>query len=178
LPDGAQWEGSVRLSVQGAGRSREVEVTPGDETVVEDVPPGEWRLVARSRATQGDRKLAIASLTFGLQDTLVAPITIAESGNPVLEVTLTAATGGIAGVFEGDLRNKPEIVLARRQGMPTLDIALVSRDGSFRFTDLAPGTYEVITPGTNGQFPVSPESRPVKVEVRTGQTSSVKLTVP
>jgi len=60
-------------------------------------------------------------------------------------------------------------VLARRPGHALSEIAQVGSDGSFHFRDLAPGTYELRT----GDLEAG-----IKVEVRPGQTSSVRIARP
>ena len=121
------------------------------------------------------------SARLGTQNALAEPLTITESGNPPLEVSLTRESGRIAGtvVDENGLPRKNAVVLVARNG---IGAALTFRtfgstreDGTITIDGLAPGTYRVLVMERGSTTSVR---TPTLVEVKTGETTIVRLIAP
>ena len=117
------------------------------------------------------------------------PITVAESGNPPLEVTLSDEVGRLAGsVTNGSTAVPGALVVARRiGGPPNLNqyaLPVISTaDGSYLISALIPGNYEVtaMKPNPSGSISMGPAgtcaARIGKAEITAGQTSILPLQV-
>ena len=168
--DDAEWSGQVDVAVstqQKGVANRDVAIKRSGEFTIQDVPPGEWQLDITDRASvrlSDKRKLAVTSARFGVANPMMSPVTIAESGNPVLELELSTDTGKIAGRVVGGTR----MVFITRAGTTRLTMGrptIASPDGSFVSEELALGFYELHTGA----------AKPVKVEVKAGETANVEI---
>jgi hypothetical protein len=143
------------------------------EFKLEGIPPGRWPLGVEmhvsSRSSDG-RKLAVASLRLGTEDAL-GWMTVSESGNPPLVLTLTAETGRIAGRLDKDDAGLNLTVAVHRVGLRTMQTAPVKADGSFAVEGLAPGAYDLAAVEAGRTGP----STTIRVEVKAGETSPVTL---
>ncbi len=133
------------------GLAREVTVS-SEKFTIDDLPPGKWVLQAESNALKKPDaiKLFIQSARLGTQNALAEPLTVTESGNPPLEISLTRESGRIAGtvVDENGLPRRNTVVLVARNG---IGAALTFRtfgstreDGTVTIDGLAPGAYRVV----------------------------------
>ncbi|HJZ95583.1 MAG TPA: hypothetical protein VKE70_03705, partial [Candidatus Solibacter sp.] len=128
----------------------------------------EWQIgleTTRDAVRLSDQhKLAITSTRFGVSDPMAGPVTVAESGNPVLEIGLSTDTGKIAGKVVGAAKmvviTRPG-AMRRSMGPPIM----VNSDGSFISGELPPGLYELraLAGGVT------------KVEVKSGETTNVEI---
>jgi hypothetical protein len=159
-------------------RGREF-VAEGDrEFSLDGVPPGHWRFDVRPT-----KPLTVGSVRFGSQQ-LPDPFLVAESGNPPLEITLTDQAGTVAGTVV-DEHQQPvggALIVLRQPGDSSIlgKLFRSGGDGSFRASDLAPGTYEV-TAWKEGRPGIDPPPKGIdrvsKVEVKPGETAVVRLVV-
>jgi hypothetical protein len=168
--DEAEWSGEVNVAVttqQKGVTTRDLKVTRSGEFSIQDVPPGEWQFEIADRGPvrlSDKRKLAVTSTRFGASNPMAGPISIAESGNPVLEIELSTDTGRIAGEVAGGAK----MVFITRAGTMRLAMGrpiLVSPDGSFVTEELAAGFYELRAGA----------AKVVKVEVKAGETANVEI---
>jgi hypothetical protein len=149
--------------------------------VVRDVPPGEWTFDVQPSVLRetGDspQLLYIGSVRFGSQEAWGKPVTVAEGGNPPLEITVTGDVGTLRlMVTNDDGRPTPAVMVARRVD----GTEPPRRSNSPQFVGLLPGDYQVAAFGPNSQGMVvqgSPEKcdRAVTVTITAGQTSNVNL---
>jgi hypothetical protein len=169
----AAWSGSVNVSVQSMQKGvteRDMTIRRSGEFEIADMPPGEWQLaIAADYATRASdkRKMILASARFGATDAMAGPITVVESGNPLLEIEISAETGIIAGRVK---RAGQFSVLVERVGVAVRRYTAfpggqVKPDGSFVVEGLAPGMYDVHT------F----TGKAVRVEVKAGETVTVEV---
>ena len=171
VKDGEAWSGDVTVTIiaeQKAVVDRDIRIRRSGEFTIEDVPPGEWQLaidgasVTRSR---DKRRLTITGMHYGSADAITDAITVAESGNPPLEIDLSTDTGRIVGRLT---KTRQAVVMVERVAVVKRYLTLrplLQEDGTFAVEDLAPGIYEVHTP--NG--------KPVRVEVKAGETATVEV---
>ena len=111
------------------------------------------------------RRLTITGMHYGSADAITDAITVAESGNPPLEIELSTDTGRIVGRLT---KTRQAVVMVERVAVVKRYLTLrplLQEDGTFAVEDLAPGIYEVHTP--NG--------KPVRVEVKAGETAAVEV---
>jgi hypothetical protein len=159
-------------SNQRGVQDRILRVYHSGEFTLEDIPPGDWQIGIGPFYFPGypgpkmNPKLAITSARFGVSDAITRPITVAEGGNPLLEIEMSTDTGRIAGRLKGARQGTVLVervgALQRPGGLPGVRI---NPDGSFLVENLAPGTYEVRRAAGN----------PVRVEVKAGETATVEL---
>jgi hypothetical protein len=176
VEDNVEWSGevTVRLATDQKGvTDREVRMRRSGEFVLEDIPTGEWRISAQTSQTtfrrSDRRKLMITSARFGTTDAITSPITVVESGNPLLELELSTASGRIAGKITG---GGVSVLMVERMGavrwyVSSSPFLRTNPDGTFITDELAPGTYAVQGAG-----------KPVRVEVKAGETTTVQLDSP
>jgi hypothetical protein len=170
--DDTPWSGEVTVSVQSNQKgviNRDLRIRSSGEFEIEDVPPGEWQLAigadSASRASD-KRKMIVAGARFGASDAITQPITVVESGNPLLQIEISAETGIIA----GRVRSPGQVsVLVERVGTArrysVFPGGQLKPDGSFVVEGLAPGMYDVHT------F----TGKAVRVEVKAGETVTVEV---
>jgi hypothetical protein len=168
-----EWSGGVKITLstdQKGVTDRDVLLGQSGEFALEDIPPGQWQLeiVANPGTVRvsDQHGLAVTRTQFGLVNPLLDPISVVESGNPVLEVEISADTGRIAGRIAGaqvGFVSIMKLVGARR--ITVGPSTMVKPDGSFLTGELAPGVYTVVSLG----------GKPVRVEVRAGETVHVEL---
>jgi hypothetical protein len=180
VKDGGEWAGQVLfcMASRTAGGGTTGGAITSDRFLLDDLPPGQWRFTFDSNAVLRPQfqRLAVTAASFGAVNALTDPITVTESGNPVLEVELSTESGRIAGTVTGAVAGR-DLVLLRRAGaeggsfLPAS--SSVKPDGTFLIDDLAPGQYEVGV--------LNPSSMHVpgltRVEVKAGETAVVKLDV-
>ena len=155
----------------------------GKTCTLADIPPGEWAFDVQAPGVResGDspRFLYIESIRFGQQDAWNRPVTIAEGGNPPLEIVLTGDVGTIQATVTGE-DGKPlsGMVVAQRLG----GTEPMRNSTTGRLEGLLPGDYEVAgfarDEDTGRVAYGSPErcsDQAVKVAVRAGQTTMVNL---
>lgn len=183
-PRDTEWSGqvifSVRSSISGA-ISRDFTVN-SEKFAVDDLPPGKWVLQVESNVIKRPEaiKLFIQSARLGTQNALAEPMTVTESGNPPLEIRLTRDAGRIAGtvVDENGLPRKNAVVLISRNGIGTAltfqSSGWTREDGSVMMDGLAPGSYRLVVVNQGR----SVTRIPVIVEVKTGETTVVRLVAP
>jgi hypothetical protein len=171
VKDNAEWSGDVQVAVvtdQKGVTMRDIKIRRSGDFVLEDVPPGEWRIGAFATVTRTSdrRKLLITGAHYGAMNPIIAPISVAESGNPVLELELSADSGRIAvnlsGAENGTLRVERAGATRYYYNSP---FARPDPNGSYVTDDLAPGVYDV------SLFPY----RSIQVEVKAGETTHVEL---
>jgi hypothetical protein len=180
-PADTEWAGQVILGLRSStspGISREWTVN-SEKFTIDDLPPGKWVLEVESNALKKPDavKLFIQSARLGTQNALAEPLTITESGNPPLEIRLTRESGRIAGtvVDENGIPRKNTVVLVSRSGSAAFRSSGSTReDGTVTIDGLAPGTYRllVLERGSTAM------RTPTVVEVKTGETTIVRLTAP
>jgi hypothetical protein len=187
------WEGELRVSLYGSPGISNVAVAVGGDGsfALENVPPGQWRLEFQGgglhRAGDPHHRLHVAKVGFGAQDGWLGPVTVAESGNPPVEVTLSDEAGQLAGTVAMAEKDAPPMVVIRRtDGQPNIQQYILPRsanqDGAFLIPDLIPGEYEVgsWTVDDSGSFSANPQAcgnRLVKVKITAGETSAVRLEI-
>ena len=183
-PPQTDWAGQVVVSVLSAPlpfARREFNFT-SEKFTIDELPPGRWMVQVDSKAVKRStsEKLFIKSARFGTQNAMGETITITESGNPPLEIQLTAERGRVSGMaFNADgLPLRRAMILCRRAGAGVFSapqMALSAEDGSFAIEDLGPGTYRLRVAGGG---PVTSPSDDVLAEVKPGETATVRLTAP
>jgi hypothetical protein len=170
--DETAWSGAVTVSVQSKQKGvieRDLQIRRSGEFEIADVPPGEWQLsidaASASRASD-KRKMIVAEARFGSANAITGPIAVVESGNPMLEIEISAETGIIAGRVT---RAGQTAVMVERVGavrrFTVFPGGMVKPDGSFLVDGLAPGIYDVHT------F----TGKAVRVEVKAGETVTVEV---
>jgi hypothetical protein len=140
--------------------------------VLDDIPPGEWTILAESRATLPPmgKKLIVNAARFGLADPISGPVIVTESGNPPFEIELSSDTGLIAGTVPGPAQFG---ILVQRTGagisvqMSTMMQFKIREDGTFLVEDLAPGRYDVMVVGGSVSS--------AQADVKSGETTVVRL---
>ncbi len=174
-----QWQGSASVHlIHRSPAASEVTGLKSDGTFeFEGVPPGEYTVGFQSRnlrlTSDRTRNLSARELRFGTQTGLRKPITVAEAGNPGLEIELSDEPAGIAGkVIDDGARGGNYLVrvtpvVLRRGGFP----AATSAAPDFQFPELAPGDYEV----TAWRF--APRSELANIFASKGCDETVKVTV-
>jgi hypothetical protein len=173
VKDNADWSGGVTVSVstdQKGVPDRDLTIRQGGDFVLEDIPPGQWQLnITTSPATvrtSDQHKLKVTRTRFGVANPLAGPITVAESGNPLLDIEISADTGRIAGRIVGGL---PQMISVRQAEVPLRlsmgAVMMTKPDGAFVTDELAPGLYDV--------QPLA--GKTVRVQVKAGETTTVEL---
>jgi hypothetical protein len=159
----------------------------GRPCMLHDVPPGQWILALQGHLTQTSEPphvLAVESIRFGQQDAWNAPMTVAEGGNPPVEISVTDQVGTISGTVsmgEGRPADSSTIVFRRvgddRPQRRNWGGSMILLDG------LLPGDYELALFGPaddeEGGIRTAPiercGDRVAKVTVTAGQTTNVTL---
>lgn len=178
-PPDTEWIGQVIFTFTMPAQAEFAVHTPN--FTLDEIPPGQWNLRVEAIASTGEgTKLFLQSARMGAQDLLTGPLTVVESGNPPLELRLTAESGHIAGtvVDEDGAPVKNAIVLiSRGNGLPMglQGTGWTDASGVMKIDGLPAGSYvlRVVQQGRS----VSPREE-TKVEVRLGETSVVRITVP
>jgi Carboxypeptidase regulatory-like domain len=177
--DDRAWSGRAQIILLRSARSPSVvreTVATSERFNLGEVPPGNWRIAVQAEVTRADQQaLFPARVLFGGQDALAREITVTESGNPLLEIHLSAETGRVAGMVI-DADGKPlsrVLVVLHPEGESLIAIrpnmAFTKDDGSFSFDRIPPGRYQVVASGSSQTY-----DRPT-VEVRAGETVLVQL---
>jgi hypothetical protein len=136
-----------------------------------EVPPGEFFLDVQGNLgmTSNRTRLSVKEIRFGAQDGLHRPITVAENGNPPIEITLTDEPSGVAGkVIDEASKTSNYLVMALRLSPRATATATVGPP-DFQIPDLGPGEYEISAYRTGSQRDL--------LGPRTGCAESVKVTV-
>ena len=163
----------------------------GSACFVRDVPPGVWtfRVEAIGIREMADppKMLCISGVRPGQQNAWSKPVTVAESGNPALEITLTDQAGAISAAITMEDGEPAESAALVAQSIDDVERPPVQRQfagyGPFVLSGLIPGDYLVagFTAPDNSQGSVRVSSatrcgdRAVKVTVADGQTASLNL---
>jgi hypothetical protein len=150
----------------------------GESCVVRNIPPGEWtfdvQVPGMHETGDSPRLLYLAGVRLGQQEAWNRPVTIAEGGNPPLEIVLTGDVGTIAATVTGDDgKPAPAKVGAQRVGgtEPLHDKLNELLAGDYLVAAFAAGDIDTMRFG-------SPElcgDRAAKVTVTAGQTTLVSL---
>lgn len=185
--DDIEWTGQLVISlmpVQRGVQSRRLSVTT-KEFALDWLPPGRYSLVVQSGAElkSSHRKLVVGVFRLGTQDLSASPAAVSESGNPPLEIWLSADTGRLAvKVFAADGAPDQGRVIVRRSGNASLESMMSSiysldLNGAVTIGDLAPGSYEVsLLNAAPIAVGIAPPSAPTaKVEVKAGETAVAEL---
>ncbi len=179
------WTGECEIRVGVASENRlDPAGWAGTSFDLGEIPPGAVQLTVRvdglHTAADASRKFHIDSIRFGSQDGLSRPITVAEAGNPPIEITVTDQSGRVSGMVTGDAPDGLSVTARRAGGGVWAQPAMTRtrNDGSFSFADLVPGDYEVTAWSGNrscfgGECPCTGS----KVAVANGQAAMVRLTV-
>jgi len=190
-PHPEKTQGGVMILVGGAfgDGSRSVSMVQPpcrmeEKCVVRGIPPGEWRVDVSAgnsnlrEAGDTPRFLYIGAVRFGGQDAWGKTVTVAEGGNPPLEIVLTAETGAIAATVANDEgRNAPVMIVARRED----GTAPMRNSRNLQLDGLPPGEYQVAAfvlddgDPTRILQPRACGDRMATVTVTAGQTSAVNL---
>jgi hypothetical protein len=192
----AGWEGSLRFTLhatRGIIRSRAAPVAEDGTFVLDSIPPGQWRIDSQSdglrQSTAPNRKLHITAIRLGGQDGLWGPLTVTESGNPPIEVTLSDEVGQLAGTVFDDSKAAGGVFVVLRRTDGALNLsqfitpALSKADGSYLVPDVIPGNYEVTVwaPEPSGSTALGPPERCGnklgKVKIVAGETAVLQLQV-
>ncbi len=161
---------------------------------LDKVPPGEWYLEVYSTGlhstAEPSRKLYVSAVSFGDQASSgVFAMRVQEGGNPPIRVTLTDQSGEITGAVSSDGQRPVyfAVITLRKLGIAPgyLPGGRSELDGTFHFDGVAPGEYELAAwgPGSDGHLNVNTSqdngcgSRNVKITVKNGGTSAVRLTL-
>jgi len=178
VKSGEGWGGQVLFTLRSrlAGVQDVYATITSDQFALDEVPPGQWRVNLESNAVRRPelQHVTVAAARFGDVDALSDSITVTESGNPVLEVELSADTGRIAGTVAVESGRLPLVFMRRigAEGGPLSGRSInVKPDGNFLIEDLAPGKYEVLAMGRSATR--LPPAKPV--EVKAGETAVVDL---
>jgi hypothetical protein len=174
VKDDAGWSGELLLALladQKGVAARYFALRRSGEFFLEDLPPGEWQiglLLGKPPVRASDNhQLTITDGHFGTTNPITGPIIVAEGGNPVLEIELSADTGRIAGRVTGATSGTVVLVERATAFRRYMDVpsARVNPDGIFVTGELAPGQYDIHTAG----------GKPVRVEVKAGETVQIEL---
>jgi hypothetical protein len=182
-PPDTEWAGEFIFSVRSpvsAALSRDFTVNL-EKFSIDDLPPGRWIVEAESnvKRLRDSASLFIQSTAFGTQDASSAPIAITESGNPPLELRLTAESGRILGSVvdqNGIPRPATPVLVMRSSSQPFRPFrtgANTKEDGTFFMDGLSPGRYRVVAI-VDG---VASSTDAVTVDVKLGETATVRITV-
>jgi hypothetical protein len=173
VKDNPEWSGGVTISLstdQKGVTERDLTIRQGGDFALENIPPGQWQLnittTAATVRTSDQHKLKVIRARFGMANPLAGPIMVTESGNPLLDIEISADTGRIAGRVVG---GQPRMISVRQAEVPLrvsmASVMMIKPDGTFVTDELAPGLYDV--------QPLSGEA--VRVEVKAGETATVEL---
>jgi len=162
----------------------------GKECVLRDVPPGQWifnvQPLPLQEADEPPRKLYIESVRFGQQNAWGVPVTVAEGGNPPIEITVTDKAGAISASVstEDGQPTDTAYIDARRADVNDWPMRRTQRSptGQFVMDGLIPGEYTVaafVAADDEDSIRMAPVERcgdrAVKVTVTAGQMSNVTL---
>jgi hypothetical protein len=181
-----QWTGSAAVRiVHRSGVSITSEMRSDGSFEFESVPPGDYTFDVQTRNLRargdGARRFSAGAIRFGGQNALHRTVTVAESGNPPLEVQLTDEPAGISGsvVEDGATTGARYVVsvatVPQRRGFAPLAVATPG----FQFPDLGPGDYDVtarrgnISSGMADLNKSCDETR--RVTVREGAVTTITL---
>jgi hypothetical protein len=163
----------------------------GEACVVADVPPGQWAFaVTGAMAETGDppHKLYLESVRLGQQNASGAAVTVAEAGNPPLELTFTDKAGSLSAAVSTEDGQPADaaIILARKADAegPPFFTQRVQRepDGRFVVDGMVAGEYKVAAfvaaddQDSIRTWPIERcGDRVARVTVTAGQTTNVAL---
>ncbi|HVI84480.1 MAG TPA: carboxypeptidase regulatory-like domain-containing protein [bacterium] len=148
------------------------------------VPAGEFFIDVRlnNLRTRGDstRRYTVGAIRFGSQSGFRKPVTVAENGNPPIEIQLSDEPAGIAGRVISDAEHASYLVtVASLAPRRPAGLMIASTPPEFQFPDLAPGDYEVTARRYAGLKealqPGGSCDESVRVTVRDGAVSTITL---
>ena len=185
-PPDTQWAGQVTVTLRSAvpGVASPNFVVTSEKFSIDDLPPGRWMVLVESDARRrpGDEKLFVKAVRFGTQNALGESLNVTESGNPPLEIQLSAEAGRVAGTVadENGMPRKDTLILVFRATATSVfgrapATGSTKDDGSFMIDGLAPGSYRLLVVN-DGWTPALRDS--VLVEVKAGETAVVRMTSP
>jgi len=185
---GQRRRGSLTIFLRGRRSSASIRVDDETSFEFDNVSPGEYTVDVQCQnarlAGAASSGLSVNAVRFGRQDGLRKPITVAEAGNPPLEIQLTADPAGVAGKVVGTTVDGNATFLVTASGAGTApgmpDLAITK--GDFQFASLAPGEYRITAWAYDRSMlgsMLGPAARTcdesVKVTVKDGAVSTVTV---
>jgi len=141
------FQGTPRIGLRTRNNATDsCDIDPDGTFKCANVPPGEYFLeVGPNLRLLGDRtrRFSVKEIRFGEQNGLHRPVTVAENGNPAIEILLSDEPAGIAGkvVDEASKMAFYQVIVSRFSAHTTVSATVGPPD--FQIPELAPGEYEI-----------------------------------
>uniref|UniRef100_Q01W65 Cna B domain protein n=1 Tax=Solibacter usitatus (strain Ellin6076) TaxID=234267 RepID=Q01W65_SOLUE len=181
----ARWMNSATVTLRhGTGATLSSKIRTDGTFDFDDVPAGEFFIDVRlnNLRASGDssRRYTVSAVRFGAQSGFRKPVTVAENGNPPIEIQLSDEPAGVSGRIVSD--GEPGSFLVSVANLATrrpAGLMIVSAPPEFQFPDLDPGDYEVtarrFTRLNNAPLASGSCDESVRVTVRDGAVSSITV---